>query len=211
MKKLIVFFLVLLLACSAGFAAKKKHKVVKKAPSPPSITERLKKIETFTADFTQVTSIKNFSKDTYKGKVYMEAGKAALWDYSSPYKQYYLFNENGMEFYDSSTNQLVKQNKESSQEANVILSILFNLKNIEKNFIVSLNGKDKIQLKPKVEIGLKYLIISLNKQNQITNIYSEDKDGNVTDITFSNIKINTALKKDIFNVKAPEDAQVFQY
>ncbi|MCA1980344.1 MAG: outer membrane lipoprotein carrier protein LolA [Calditerrivibrio sp.] len=205
MKKAITFLLLILFFCNPVFAEKKKTQTT------PSVIDRLKKIETFSADFTQETSIKSFSKDVYTGKLYMVANKAALWDYKSPYRQYYLFNENGMEFYDSSTNQLVIQNKNSSKEANVILSVLFNLKSLEKNFTVSLNGKSQIQLKPNVNIGLKYIILSVNKNNDITGIYSEDEAGNITEITFSNIKINKPIDKSIFSVSHPKDAEVFQY
>lgn len=199
--------LVLLYSFQFGFAAKKK--TVKNTPT--SVVERLRNIETFEADFTQETTIKGFSTDHYSGKLYMVSGKHALWDYNSPYKQYYLFNENGMEFYDSSTNQVVKQTKNSSKEANVILSVLFNLKSIENNFNIISNGKSEIQLKPKVNIGLKYLILTINKSNVITGIYSEDEAGNITKINFTNIKINHSIDQKVFTIAPPKDAVIYKY
>jgi outer membrane lipoprotein carrier protein len=192
--------------------SKKKNttKTVSK-PSQPLVVERLKNIETISASFIQSTSIKNFSKEIYKGEFYLISGQKALWNYTSPYKQYYLFDSNGVEYYDSSTNQVIRQKKNSSKEANLILSVLFNFKEIEKNFDVVVNGKTQIQLKPKHDIGLKYIMILVDSKNNIKGIHSEDLEGNVTEIEFSNVEINKEINKEIFNLKLPSDAQIFNY
>ncbi len=208
MKKVIITIIITLLCFNLGFTANKKN--VKK-PTQPSVVDRLKTIDTISAEFVQTTAIKDFSKETYKGKFYLIAGEKALWDYNHPYKQYYLFDEKGMEYYDSSTNQVIIQNKNSSKEANIILSVLFNFKEIEKNFTVVVNGKTQIQLKPKHDIGLKYIMILVDSKNNIKGIHSEDSNGNITEIEFLNVEINKKINKAVFDVKHPADAQVFKY
>lgn len=208
MKKIIITIIITLICINLSFSANKKK--VKK-PTPPSVVERLKTIDTISAEFIQTTAIKDFSKETYKGRFYLIAGERALWDYYHPYKQYYLFDERGMEYYDSSTNQVIIQNKNSSKEANVILSVLFNFKEIDKNFTVVVNGKTQIQLKPKHDIGLKYIIIFVDSKNNLKGIHSEDSNGSVTEIEFSSLEINKKINKAVFDVKYPADAQVFKY
>ncbi|MCX8083434.1 MAG: outer membrane lipoprotein carrier protein LolA [Calditerrivibrio sp.] len=207
MKKILLITVLTFFLISPTYATKKNNK----KPVQPSVVDRLKNIETISADFVQVTTIKNFSKETYKGKFYLIANQKALWDYTEPYKQYYFFDSRGMEYYDGSTNQVIRQTKNSSREAGLVLSVLFNFREIEKNFVVVVNGKSQIQLKPKVDIGLKYVMLLVNAHNDITGIHSEDINGNVTEITFSNLEINKKIDKSVFNVKYPESAQVFEY
>lgn len=209
MRKFLLITLILLSIFTIALGAPKKS--TKATNNNKSVVERLKNIQKITADFTQTTKIKNFPEEVYKGKLYLVAGEKALWDYNYPYKQYYLFDKKGMEYYDSSTNQVIIQNKNSSREANIILTVLFNFKEIENNFDIVVNGKTQIQLKPKQDIGLKYIMLLLDSKNIIKGIHSEDINGNISEIEFNNVEINKDISLDVFKVKHPADAQIFKY
>ncbi|MGC8767969.1 LolA family protein [Calditerrivibrio sp.] len=209
MKKFLLIIMILLFIFNISFGAKKN--ITKSTTVNKPVVERLKNIRRITADFIQTTKIKNFNEETYKGKLYLIAGEKALWDYNYPYKQYYLFDKKGMEYYDSSTNQVIVQNKNSSREANIILTVLFNFKEIESNFDIVVNGKSQIQLKPKQDIGLKYIMLIVDSKNNIKGIHSEDINGNISEIEFNNVEINKDINLDVFKVKHPADAQIFNY
>lgn len=175
-----------------------------------SILNKLGRIDSLEADFKQATEIKGFGKDYYKGKVYLERGKRVLWDYNNPYEQYYLFTDTMMEYYDSSTEQLIRQKASASGGNNIVFRLLVDITSIKDSFDIEKKGENLFRLDPLSDVGLKFLEITFGDK-YIDKIYSLDNKGNYTTITFSNVKINTTIPESVFNPEVPLNTEVFTY
>ncbi|KAA0258510.1 outer membrane lipoprotein carrier protein LolA [Deferribacter autotrophicus] len=182
--------------------------VFSKDISIESVLESYSNIKTFQADFVQKTTIQGFGDDYYEGKVYLIRGEKLMWDYKKPYRQYYLFEKDKMEYYDSSAKQLIRQ--KISLEDNVVLQIIMDISTIGKNFKIISLDKDRVRLIPKSFINLKYIDLLLGDKF-IKKIISEDGAGNITEIIFKNSKINELIEDKVFKPIVPLDTEIFNY
>jgi outer membrane lipoprotein carrier protein len=175
-----------------------------------SLIDKFAKIKSLKANFFQETTIKGFGTDGYTGKIRLIAKEKILWDYTSPYPQYYLFTKDTMEYYDSSTEQLIRQKVASSGANNIVFQILIDLKEAKNTFNFEMVEQNKIKLIPKTEIGLKFLIIEFS-DIYISKIFSEDNNGNVTEITLMDVKINEKIDDSEFKKEVPLNTEIFNY
>lgn len=170
----------------------------------------IKEIENMTsiqADFTQINEIKDFGKDEYTGSMAIIKGQKALWDYKKPFESWYLFSANKIEFYDKNNNQLMIY-ETGEQITNILLQLLLDISVAKSKFDITTN-KNIITLKPKEDLGVKFLNIEM-KNNIISSMESTDNIGNNTKIIFSNVVINKKIDDKIFDKKAPKDAEIFK-
>lgn len=175
-----------------------------------SLIDKFAKIKSLKANFFQETTIKGFGTDGYTGKIRLIAKEKILWNYTSPYPQYYLFTKDTMEYYDSSTEQLIRQKVASSGANNIVFQILIDLKEAKNTFNFEMVEQNKIKLIPKTEIGLKFLIIEFSNI-YISKIFSEDNNGNVTEITLMDVKINEKIDDSEFKKEVPLNTEIFNY
>ncbi|BAI79779.1 conserved hypothetical protein [Deferribacter desulfuricans SSM1] len=173
-----------------------------------NLINKYSKIKTIQANFLQKTLIKGFGEEYYSGKVYLIKGERLLWNYTSPYWQYYLFQNGVMEYYDSSLKQLMRQ--KINFENNVILQLIMDLGSLKKNFNVSLLNEDRLKLIPKNEIGIKYILLDFDN-TFVKTMKSEDDAGNFTEIVFKDVLINKNIDESVFEIVVPLDTEVFDY
>jgi len=177
------------------------------------INDELKKLEpikTLKADFVQETNIEGFGKDFYKGKIYLISSEKVLWDYSEPYNQYYIFTVDTMEYYDSTTNQLIRQSSQNNSSNAIIFFLLMDVSSVNNLFDVVNIDANTFRLNPKSDLGLKFVDISFGKKF-VREISSQDNVGNLTKVTFSNIKFNITIPESTFKKDIPKDAEIFSY
>jgi outer membrane lipoprotein carrier protein len=175
-----------------------------------NIFEKLSEIKSVKADFYQETTIANFGTDAYTGIITLLAGEKVLWNYTSPYKQYYFFTKDTMEYYDSATEQFIRQKVTSSGSNNIVFQILIDLNEAKKTFNFTSIDENSVKLEPKTDIGLKYLILQFS-DIYIKKIVSEDLNGNKTEITFNNVILNPKLTESDFNRDIPPGTEIFNY
>jgi len=179
--------------------------IVGYAASVKDVLAGLQKIKSYQADFTQFTEIEGFGEDEYSGKLYIRSGEVALWNYSKPYRQFYLFDEGEMQFYDSDTKQLIKQRL--TPETNVFMRLMLNPKDIEKDFSVKLVG-DKLEMSPIKDIGVSKIIFTI-KSGIISGISTRDQNGNNTRIELDGIVVNEEIADKTFSPQVPADTEIF--
>ncbi|WP_022850537.1 LolA family protein [Limisalsivibrio acetivorans] len=168
-----------------------------------------KSLETYSADFTQTTEIEGFGSDEYSGSFFIRNGEKALWDYDYPYKQFYLFTKDGVDYYDGDLKQLVRQRSMEGNQ-NAITMLMIDIGNIRKSFDVEMTGEKSMRLNPKQDIGVKYIDV-LFEGNEVLGIVSEDNAGNKTSVSFKNIKTNKPLPEGVFTPEIPEGTEIFEY
>lgn len=180
------------------------------AESMNEFISRFENIDTVHAQFIQKTEIKGFGEDVYEGEIYLINKQKVLWDYNEPYEQYYLFTRDTMEYYDSSTDQLIRQKVSASGGNNIVFQLLVDISKVKESFTIENQSKNTFKLTPKTDVGLKYLKMSFGEK-YLQNIYSVDKKGNYTEITFKDIRLNVDIPEDVFNKEVPLGTEIFNY
>lgn len=175
-----------------------------------TLIDKFTKIKSLKADFYQETTIKDFGTDAYTGVIKLLSNNKVLWDYKTPYPQYYLFTKDSMEYYDSSTEQLIRQKVTSSGSNNVVFQILLDLREAKKVFNFEPVSQNVLKLIPKTDIGLKYLLLEFSDR-YIKKINSEDNNGNLTVITFNNVQIDANIEEYEFKKEVPLNTEIFNY
>jgi outer membrane lipoprotein carrier protein len=197
MKKLALTLLILFISINSFALDKDK------------IIETLSSFKTAIADFEQITEIKDFGEDFYSGKIYLIAKKKALWDYTKPYPQYYIFTPDSMEYYDSSTEQLIRQKVNQSGGQNIIYQLLVDISKAKETFDIIVEGEDTLRLIPKTDIGLKYIVLKI-KKDFISEIISTDNEGNNTKVYLKNIMLNVNINPKVFQKEVPLTTEIFE-
>ncbi|ADD69091.1 outer membrane lipoprotein carrier protein LolA [Denitrovibrio acetiphilus DSM 12809] len=196
MKKLILTYMVLMLTF---FVAHSR--------TAEEVVAALSTVQSYTADFVQSTEIEGFGEDVYSGKIFINISKQAMWDYSKPYRQFYLFDKDSMNYYDSETKQLIVQKLDPS--ANVFMRLMLNPADIRKDFDVSFeNGR--LTLSPIGDIGLSTIVFTV-ENDTVKGISTKDQNGNNTSVEFKNIKKDIAIPSSVFKPVIPEETEVFRY
>lgn len=175
--------------------------------STTNLFKHLSEQKTFTADVSQVNIVKDFGKDSYTGKAYIEYAKRALWLYTAPYEQFYLFSPKNVTSYDSTMNQAVITG--SSASNNPIQNILFDIGKVYEDFDVK-GDASTLYLTPKDKNDPIDNIKILIENNLPSAIISTDKSGNSIQMYFSNIKLGSKIDDAKFSVKIPKDAIVIE-
>lgn len=178
------------------------------AQTTAEVLSELNKLNSYTADFIQKTEIEGFGSDTYSGKMYIKSRAKALWDYQKPYRQFYLFDKTTMQFYDSESKQLLKQQLDPS--SNAYMRLMLNPSDIKKDFTASYNPTtSKLALAPTNKASGINAIIFTIKDGMITGIQTKDQNGNNTSIMLTNIKINPEISDGVFSPVVPAGTEVF--
>lgn len=200
MKKILILFIIMFAALSSAYAENDNK-------SKGSLLDNFAEIKTFTADFTQINYLTEFGESTYSGKVFIKMKDKALWDYTEPYKIWYLITDNRIEFYDELANQLMKISTKDIKEQ-IVLQILTDIKSVSKSFKIT-EDKNTLKLIPVKDFGLKSIEITF-KDNMISEMKSVDNTNNVSKISFTNIKVNEKISNNVFKKKVPKDAEIFE-
>jgi outer membrane lipoprotein carrier protein len=178
------------------------------AETVADVLASLDKIKSYSADFVQKTELEGFGADTYSGKLYIKSRSKAFWDYQKPYRQFYLFDQKMMQFYDSDTKQLVKQKLDPT--TNAFMRLMFNPADMRKDFTAAYNeSTNRLTLTPVAkDSGINSIAFTV-KNGTVTGITTKDQNGNNTSIILTNIKIDPEIADSVFNPTVPKDTQIF--
>lgn len=179
------------------------------AATVDEILASFSKLESYKANFKQVTEIETFGKDEYIGVIYVVNRYKALWDYSYPYRQYYLFSEGGVDYYDSEMKQLIRQ-KNTEGNQNAITRLMLDTGNIRQNFHVTMEQEGVLTLVPVTDIGVRIINIETDG-TRINKVTSIDPTGNKTEVTFSSIELNAKIDEKVFEPRIPAGTEIFEY
>lgn len=169
--------------------------------------------KTLTADFKQV--LINEAGDpvqTSYGIFYLQRPGKFRWDYQRPFQQQIIANSGKVWFYDTDLEQVTIKKLDESLGSTPAL-LLSGEVSLEDNFIMEQQGEDEgllwVKLLPKnEESGFKYVLIGLNN-GILGGMELSDNFGQLTRIYFSNVRINQAIRPDLFQFRAPKGVDIF--
>jgi outer membrane lipoprotein carrier protein len=153
-----------------------------------------------------------------KGKLYFKKPNLMRWEYTDPENNIYLYKGDRFQWYFAEDNQLMRGSISDEGHESEILNILTGQKNLSDFYSIEFsafptdNPKNvQIKLTPKQGDEDSYLLLELDRQKWlIQKIIFMDWEGNKTEFHFSRIKANTALPKNIFELKLPSDVEIIE-
>lgn len=166
-----------------------------------------------------VTSEMLAKETTYSGKIKLSNGKFR-WENESPEKTLLLFDGKNLfsvqypskEF--NTGTQVAKSKIDEKGKKQILISSLLSPSNANSKFKMLSEKKGtnltEVEIQPdSSDLQVKNLILSIDqKTKQIQNISYKDDVGNLTKMSFSNIKFESKADPKLFQYKIPKDAQV---
>lgn len=181
------------------------------------LQDNYKEIKDYRASFVQEAKIKGYPRaQRSSGEVFYRKPGMMRWNYDEPEIQEIVTDGKVLWMYTPSLDQVMKADFAMTSQSKVAEAFLSGMGNISKDFNISIkNSKDKksdiiLMLIPKDENDpVKSLELSVDREtvyvrkSVMTDIY-----GNVTTVSLSDFKVNTGIKKKIFNFVPPEGVEI---
>ena len=164
-------------------------------------------MKTFEADFTQENYYPGIDKFSHKGKVYVERGYKALWDYAD---EFYLLESGSILHYSAEMKQAMKiavDMEKTDDPATMLLGLLLRNTSIKDAFEV-VESDSLIVLMPKTNMGIKSVELGL-KNGKLESLRSIDASGGSISIQFTNIKQDGKINRKVFEKTLPEGTEIF--
>ncbi len=184
------------------------------------IQESYEKAEDLKAGFTQETNIRSIRKvDREEGTVYFKKPKKMLWDYRKPKSKKLVINPQKAWLYVPEDNLVYVQDAKKILNSRLMIRFLTGVGRLKDDFnirysepAVDARGNFVLELTPKTSgagAGIERLSLMVGKTDyQILACLLRDVYGNVTRVTFSDIRINVHLPDSLFTFVPPAGAVV---
>lgn len=172
------------------------------------------------ADFSQESTIKSLKKtEKESGTVYFKKPRRMLWDYSSPQKKKLIINPQTAWLYVPEDKLVYMQNSEALVNSRLTIRFLTGIGKLRDDFQIKYSpepldksGNYQLDLAPKSKEaagGFDKLSVTVDKSSFfITRCVFKDMYGNVTRISFRNMKTNNGLSDKMFNFTPPAGVKV---
>ncbi|UCD85056.1 MAG: outer membrane lipoprotein chaperone LolA, partial [Deltaproteobacteria bacterium] len=185
------------------------------------IQANYEKIQDYQANFVQKVTLKNINKiQKNEGVVYFKKGGKMRWDYQKPQKQEFVSDGETIWHYMPADNQVwvdKASHSFTSKTPSTFLAGMGNLKNdfkikSAKSPLVDTTTNYLLELFPKEDQpGVKRLLLVVAKDSyQVVETLVYDQFDNLTQVIFSDIKVNSNLPDDLFTFRIPKGAEVIK-
>lgn len=215
-----LLFSVPLWAADEGFDEKAVQEVQDVARQ---IQARYEKTKDLQADFTQKTRIEGFERPvTSSGKVYIKKPGRLRWDYLDPANEEIYVNHDDVKVYVPEHKQVLVGKLTQMAASKAPLELLQGAAKLTESFDIEptpgkergLGGIRRITLIPKAKDqestrSLQKIVVEVfPKTYFIRTVSLHEISGNVATFEFSGLKPNVGLGQELFDFKAPPDAEV---
>ena len=169
-------------------------------------------LHSLTGHFSQtLTNVNGQDSKTSTGTLALEAPREFRWDTLAPYKQTIVADGGRVWMYDPDLEQVTVR-KQSTEEAQSPLTVLTDLKQLDKEFKASERGKhdglDWLRL-TSTAADPQFAWVDLGfDADGLARMSFRDQLGSTTDIRFSRWQRNPVLPADTFNFVPPQGADV---
>ncbi len=185
------------------------------------IQANYEKILDYQANFVQEVTLTNIKKiQKNEGVVYFKKGGKMRWDYQKPQRQEFISDGKTIWHYMPADNQVWVDKAAHAFSSKTPSTFLTGMGNLKKDFkikftespLVDTKKNYLLELFPKEEQpGIKRLLLVVAKDSyQVVETLVYDQFGNLTRVTFSEIKVNSNLPDDLFTFQIPKGAEVIR-
>ncbi len=167
------------------------------------------------ADFVQVTrSAALGDEQRQKGKVVMQRPRKMRWDFVSPETKLFVTDGETMWIWSPADNQVIVYRDVSDNSSDVV-TLLTDLNRLQDIFDVTLldNESDKnayvLDLQPREQGNMKSLLLFLSRKKLLPErVILTDQFDTVTDLSFSQVKLDPKVSDVDFTFAIPDGAEV---
>ena len=171
------------------------------------LQQQLKTLRTMRANFTQVVSSKKRVIQRARGRMALKRPGKFRWDTRSPNSQLIVADGKNLWTFDRDLEQVsVKPLKKNMGNAS-LLFLTGNVTQLTKDYTVSKRG-NTYQLKPLKQNTTFQSLSLIFKNKRLTGMRLIDNLDQITRLSFSKIRINTALPNALFTFRPPKGADV---
>jgi len=184
------------------------------------IQKAYEKIKDLKGHFVQKSYIKDLKRtDTYTGQFFIKSQKMR-WEYGGDKPQIIYITGDDIIIYQKKEKQAFKTKFDRATYGQAPIALLGGFGDIKKEFDITIKREEKRQnaeirllLKPKAPMGnIALLELTLSKEEfPIESLSVIDTLSNRIEIYLKDVKINTAIKDNIFEFKPPEGVSIFQH
>ncbi|MCI0653470.1 MAG: outer membrane lipoprotein chaperone LolA [Methylococcaceae bacterium] len=170
--------------------------------------------KTLSADFIQVAIDEaGHPRQQVSGTFLLAKPGKFRWDYLKPYKQEIVANGKKVWFYDTDLEQVTVKELDNAIGSTPAL-LLTGEVSLDENFVIEDQGEREgmrwTRLAPRSEDNtFKSIRIGIDGEN-LRGMELSDNFGNLTRISFSNLKINEPIETDRFEFAAPDGVDIFE-
>lgn len=175
-----------------------------------AVEARYADVETMRADFVQTTRSDVFGADTQSGTLVLERPAKMRWEFGDD-KQF-VTDGKTMWVYSKADNQVIRYDDISTQRSSLD-SLLSSLHQLDELFAVELveSGETvKLDLTPQDQGQVKEVRLELTEELLVKHVTITDPFGSVTDLEFSNVRLDVEVADSAFTFEPPPGAQVIQ-
>ncbi len=183
------------------------------------IQESYERAESFEAMFVQEVTIKSINKtEKEEGIVYFKKPKRMRWVYSNPELKELVVNPEKAWFYIPEDNIVYIQDAEEILKSKLTVRFLSGIGKLRNDFQISFSPKPTneegnylLDLIPKgLGGGIEKILLVVDKDDfQIMGFDFIDIYGNITRITFKDIKVNNELPDTFFKFTLPPGVEIY--
>ncbi len=186
------------------------------------VQKRYESTREFQASFEQASTVKALNRVQHaEGEVWFKKPGKMRWNYYKPSRDEIVSDGKKFWYYYRDDNQVVETSLDQVVDNPSTATFLQGLGNIGEEFKARFpdnGGRDKegnylIQLVPKDNSGdevNKFTIVVDPKSWLVKMFYLYDPFGNVTTVTFKDIKINKGIADSLFTFRAPKGVEVIR-
>lgn len=181
------------------------------------LQETYEKSATFQADFTQTTALPQSSRQRL-GEGSMVIAKPGLmrWDYRQPDQQVFVCDGQTMAMYFAQAAQMMVMPAREYLKSDVTYAFFLGTGDILRDFAARLPPADyccgerpSLQLFPRVEHGqVEHLEVWLDERSLIRRLKIIDHFGSITELNFSNIRLNQKVDPERFKFTPPPGTEI---
>ena len=183
------------------------------------VEAKYKKTADLTAEFTQTTIIKGFTKAIKSaGRVYLKRPGKLRWDYLDPTLEQIFVDNDRVQFYVPEHKQVLTGQLSKMASSQAPLHLLQGIGKLETHYLVTPTpngekgngGLPLLALTPlKGGPDQPRVVVEVDaKSFLLRRVELHDVNGNISNFLFSNVRTNTGLKDDVFAFTVPPDVEV---
>lgn len=175
------------------------------------VEAKYKDVSAIQAEFVQISRSEVFGDEKQSGQVVLKRPKKMRWIFRDGVHKEFVTDGKTMWIYTKEDNQVIKYNDIGSNtgQADQLLQSLDKLDEVFKvDLLESASGSHALDLQPKTPGQVKKLQLELDKNLVVSKVVITDQFDNVTELRFTEVKLNVDVPDSQFTFQVPAGASV---
>lgn len=175
-----------------------------------AVEAKYSKVQAMQADFVQVSKNEMFGETKETGQLTLKRPKQMFWNFTGGEKKQFVTDGKTMWVYSAESNQVIRYDdiSQASSTADSLLSSLDSLDEVFQVTVVPDSAGHTLDLAPKKQGNVKKLHLELSPDLLVEKVVITDSFDSVTELQFSDVKLNVTVPDSMFQFQVPAGAEV---